>query len=140
MIELYNEDWETIGDVEYNTLLDYWDGRNYVNGGTGRHKGFGQLEDGRFYLIFGTQWQGEKNYAKIATPEEIVKECIKSDNIDLLEQYPELLELYKTKFEKIEISEKSKTFSIRININDLSETIDKKIEKMRQKIKDFQEI
>jgi hypothetical protein len=139
MVKLYKNE-EVIGDVDANTKLDYWDGRNYSNGGTGRHLGFGQTKNGEFYLIHKTQWQGEQNYAEIVSPDRIVKEAIKSNNINELEEYPELLSLYEEKYNEKNIEKRSKTFSIRININDSEETINKKIEGMKNKIREFQEI
>jgi hypothetical protein len=100
MVVLYDENEEIIGDVEYNNDLDYWDGHNHTNGGTGRHKGFGQLDSGEFYIIHGTQWQGESNYARLTSPEEIVKEAIRTSNVDMLEKYEELMEIYENKFNK----------------------------------------
>jgi len=139
MVKLYNND-EVIGDVEYNSKLDYWDGRNYSNGGTGRHKGFGQTESGEFYLIFGTQWQGEEDYAKIVSADRIVKEAIKSKNISELEEYPELISLYEEKYNEKNVEKRSKTFSIRVNINDSEETIQQKLEAMKEKIMEFRTI
>ncbi|MHA1488536.1 MAG: hypothetical protein ACTSRI_02640 [Promethearchaeota archaeon] len=135
MVILYEEE-EVIGDVEYNQRLDFWNGRNYQNGGTGRHLGFGQLGDGRFFLIFGTQWQGESAHAEIVSPETIVKEAIKSENIQELDDFPELLDIYETKFNKKNIV-KSKVFSVRINITEKTNEVNKKLEELKQKISDY---
>lgn len=98
MIVLYDENNEVIGEVEYNNKLDYWDGRNYVNGGVGLHKGFGQLKDNRFYMIHGTQWQGQFDNAKICDPKEIVKEAIRTGNTNELDKFPKLKSIYENDF------------------------------------------
>ncbi len=89
MVNVYNEG-EIIGEVKYNTNLDRWDGRNYTSGSTGRHKGLTRLKNGQFVLIHGTQWQGERDTAEIITPEQALQEILKSGNLDLLKEHPEL--------------------------------------------------
>ena len=91
MVNVFDEDGKIIGQVAYNSCLDYWDGQNWTNGGTGRHSGLTQLEDGRFVLIHGTQWQGEKDSARIITPERALQEVLRA-GIDV-SQWPELEEL-----------------------------------------------
>lgn len=70
--------------VKYNEILDYWDGHNWTNGGVGRHLGITKLKDGRYVLIYGTQWQGEKDYGRVVSPEEALHEILKSHNTELL--------------------------------------------------------
>lgn len=74
-----------IARVRYNQDLDYWDGRNWTNGGVGMHKGITKLKDGRYVIIIGTQWQGAKDYGYIVTPDEALQEILKSGNAHLLE-------------------------------------------------------
>ena len=74
-----------IARVRYNNLLDYWDGRNWTNGGVGMHKGITKLKDGRYVIIIGSQWQGAKDYGYIVTPEEALQEILRSGNTELLE-------------------------------------------------------
>lgn len=74
-----------VARVRYNNLLDYWDGRNWTNGGTGMHKGITKLKDGRYVIIIGSQWQGAKDYGYIVTPEEALQEILRSGNTELLE-------------------------------------------------------
>ena len=74
-----------IARVRYNNLLDYWDGRNWTNGGAGMHKGITKLKDGRYVIIIGSQWQGAKDYGYIVTPEEALQEILRSGNTELLE-------------------------------------------------------
>ena len=90
------EDGEVIARVRYNQDLDYWDGRNFTCGSTGRHKGLTKLKDGRYVLIHGTQWQGEKDYAIVISAEQALQEILKSGNHDLLEtkKFRELKEMY----------------------------------------------
>ena len=87
---------EVIARVRYNQNLDYWDGRNWTNGGVGRHKGLTKLRDGRFVLIHGTDWQGGKDWAEIISPEQALQEILKSGNTELLEtkKFAELKKLY----------------------------------------------
>jgi hypothetical protein len=95
MISVYNEDREVVAEVQYNDNLDYWDGNNHTCGSTGHHKGLTQLEDGRFVLIHGTQWQGERDTAEIITPEQAVQEILHSGNTGLFDEFPELEEVRK---------------------------------------------
>ncbi len=85
-----------VARVRYNNLLDYWDGSNWTNGGTGMHKGITKLKDGRYVIIIGSQWQGARDYGYIVSPEEALQEILKSGNHDLLEtkKFRELKELY----------------------------------------------
>ena len=76
---------QVIARVRYNTDLDYWDGNNMGNGGTGMHKGITKLKDGRYVIIIGSQWQGSKDYAYIVSAEEALQEILKSDNGQLLD-------------------------------------------------------
>jgi len=90
MVNVYNNEGEIIGEVKYNTNLDRWDGRNMTSGSTGRHKGLTRLKNGSFVLIYGTDWQGERDTAEIITPEQALQEILKSGNLDLLKEHPEL--------------------------------------------------
>src|SRR5690606_31134623 len=87
---------KVIARVRYNQNLDFWDGRNFTCGSTGRHKGLTRLKDGRYVLIYGTQWQGEKDYAIVISAEQALQEILKSGNLDLLntKKFRELKELY----------------------------------------------
>ena len=90
------EDGDVIARVRYNQDLDFWNGRNWQNGGVGRHKGITKLRDGRYVLIHGTNWQGEKDWAEIISPEQALQEILKSGNTELLEtrKFYELKQLY----------------------------------------------
>ena len=84
---------EIIGQVSENTNLDYWDGNNHTCGSTGRHKGLTQLADGRYVLIHGSQWQGERDTAEIISAETALREILVSGNEELFSGFPELGEL-----------------------------------------------
>ena len=90
----YNE--QVIARVRYTDNLDYWDGNNFTNGGTGMHKGITKLKDGRYVIIIGTQWQGAKDYAYVVSPEEAVQEIIRSGNLELFDtkKFAELKKVY----------------------------------------------
>ena len=92
MVNVYDGE-EIIGQVDYNDNLDFWDGNNYTSGSTGRHKGLAKLEDGRFVLIHGTQWQGERDHAEAITKKQAVREILESGNEELFEKFPELDEV-----------------------------------------------
>ena len=87
---------EVIARVTYNSNLDYWDGKNWTNGGTGYHKGITKLKDGRYVLIIGSNWQGQKDYAYIVEMETALQEILKSNHLELLDlkKFSELKELY----------------------------------------------
>ena len=95
-VNVYDQNGDVIARVRYNQNLDYWDGRNWQNGGVGRHKGLTKLRDGRYVLIHGTDWQGEKDWAEIISPEQALQEILKSGNTELLEtkKFYELKQLY----------------------------------------------
>lgn len=95
---------EVIARVRYNQDLDYWDGRNWQNGGTGRHKGITKLKDGRFVIIKGTDWQGERDYAYVVDAEEALQEILKAQRLELLDtkKFAELKKLYEEKYHPLE--------------------------------------
>jgi len=102
--EYFNDYGKVIARVKYNDDLDYWDGRNWTNGGVGRHKGLTKLRDGRFVLIHGTDWQGERNWAEIITAEEALQEIMKANRTELFKKtkFKELKELYEQKYANVE--------------------------------------
>lgn len=103
-VYLYEGSDEIVARVRYNQVLDYWDGRNHSNGGTGMHKGLTKLRDGRYVLIIGTQWQGQRDYAHIVSKEDALKEILRSDNLELLKtkKFNELNQLYREKYSNLE--------------------------------------
>ena len=96
----FGDNGKVIARVQYNDNLDYWDGRNWTNGGIGRHKGLTKLKDGRYVLINGTDWQGERDFAEIISAEEALQEIMSANHTELLEKrkYKELKELYQQKY------------------------------------------
>mgnify|MGYP000885569042 CR=1 FL=1 len=98
LVNVYGDEYheEVVARVRYNDKLDFWDGRNFTCGSVGRHKGITKLKDGRYVIIYGTQWQGERDYAEIVTDEEALQEILRSRNTELLssEKFSSLKELY----------------------------------------------
>lgn len=94
MVNVYDENGRVIAMVEANNNLDWWDGSNWTCGSTGRHKGLTRLSDGRYVLIHTTQWQGERDWAEIVTPEQALQEILEADAVELLEE-PKFAELKK---------------------------------------------
>lgn len=85
---------KVVGQVEYNSNLDHWDGRNWTCGGTGLHLGITQLKKSKKYvLIHGTQWQGSKDRAEVVTPEEALQAILQNDP-DELKYWPDLQKMY----------------------------------------------
>jgi hypothetical protein len=85
------EDGKVIARVQYNDNLDFWDGRNWTCGSTGRHLGLTRLrKSGQYVLIHGTDLQGEQDRAEIVTDEEAYQAIVSSGNIELLEKFPDL--------------------------------------------------
>ena len=85
-----------VARVRYNQDLDYWDGSNHVNGGTGMHKGITKLKDGRYVIIIGSNWQGSKDYGITVSAKDALQEILKSGNGKLLDtkKFAELKKLY----------------------------------------------
>lgn len=89
-VNVYEND-ELIARVEYNDVLDYWDGSNWTCGSVGRHLGLTRLrKSGKFVLIHGTQWQNERDWAEVVSDEEAYQAIVSSGNIELLDKYPDL--------------------------------------------------
>lgn len=99
-VPVEDEDGNIIALVSYNNNLDYWNGSNWTSGSTGRHKGLTQLENGEYVLIFGTDWQGEKDHAIIIDPERAVDEILKSENLELFQRFPNLTKIANGKLMK----------------------------------------
>ncbi|GAA3647472.1 hypothetical protein [Asaccharospora irregularis] len=101
MIKVYSsrEKEEIIGVVNYNTNLDYYDGRNLCNGGVGCHKGITKLKKGEYVLVLTYDWENKDDYAYVVSDEEALMEIISSNNYELLEQgrFKRLKELYESK-------------------------------------------
>jgi len=84
-VNVYDDEGNVIGKVRYNADLDFWDGRNWTCGSTGRHQGITKLKDGRYVIIHGTQWQGERDTAEVVTAEDALQAILKSGHDDLLD-------------------------------------------------------
>lgn len=101
-IPVEDEDGEVIAEVEYSDNLDFWDGRNWTCGETGRHKGLTRLESGEYVLIHGTQWQGERDHAEIISASQALQEILRARKNELLdeERFADLKELRGKKLKK----------------------------------------
>lgn len=82
-VNVYFEE-TVIARVRYNNNLDYWDGKNWLNGGVGKHKGLTKLATGDYVLIHGTDYQGEHDFAEIITERQALQEILRSQNTQLL--------------------------------------------------------
>lgn len=78
-------DQEVVSRVRYNQDLDYWNGSNWQNGGTGRHLGITKLKTGEYVLIYGTNWQGERDYGLTCDSMDALQAILKSGHAELLE-------------------------------------------------------
>jgi len=88
-----------VAEVEYNSILDHWDGSNWTSGSTGRHLGITKLKKlDSFVLIHGTQWQGEQDTAEIVTDEEALQAILQAGQEKLLSEpkYSRLKELWES--------------------------------------------
>lgn len=91
-IPVYDEDGRVIARVKYNDKLDFWDGRNITCGSTGRHMGYTRLKSGKWVLIHGTQWQGERDYGEVISAERLIQEAARTGHLnELYANYPELM-------------------------------------------------
>lgn len=76
-----------VARVGYNTNLDYWDGSNHQHGGAGLHLGITQLRtSGRYVLIYGSQWDGSRDYGLVVSDREALAAILRSGNDALLGQ------------------------------------------------------
>lgn len=107
MVKVVNEFGDLVAVVKYNNDLDFWDGRNFSCGSIGRHLGITKLKDGRYVLIHGTDWQGERDYAEIVTDEEALDAIISTGHVELLEKkkFEPLKKLYEEKYLNQEVEE-----------------------------------
>ena len=104
-VSVYDNDGNVIARVEYNNELDYWDGRNWTCGQTGRHLGITRLrKSGQYVIIKGTDWQGERDRAYVVSKEKALQAILSSENVELLDRkmFAELKELYNQEIESEE--------------------------------------
>ena len=87
MVNVYNEGTEIIARVNYNDKLDIWNGSNFQNGGTGNHLGVTQLKDKRMVLIYGSQWEGVANTARVVSDTEALQEILKAEKEELIDKF-----------------------------------------------------
>lgn len=84
-IYVYDDCGEIVSKVNYNDNLDFWDGSNWSCGSIGRHKGLTKLRNGKYVLIHGTNWQGEKDSAELISDYQAYLEIVNSGNTELFE-------------------------------------------------------
>jgi hypothetical protein len=70
------EEGKVLGMVDYTTNLDHWDGYSMTSGVPGRHLGLGKCKKG-CYICYGTQFEGEKDYAELIAEDEAKQLCLK---------------------------------------------------------------
>ena len=111
-VNVYLSEYQTdtqdiVARVRYNAELDFWDGRNWSNGGTGYHKGITKLRDGRYVIIIGTQWQGQKDWAYVVAESEALQEILNAQRLDLLKtkKFASLGKLYKEQMIEEDLTE-----------------------------------
>jgi len=91
MVNVYDNDGNVVARVKSNSNLDIWDGRNYTNGGTGKHLGLTKLKKSKkFVLIFTSQWEGDRDYGEVVSDEFAFAQIARSESWELLDKYPEL--------------------------------------------------
>lgn len=71
-----------VARVEYNQMLDNWTGNNFERGGAGRHLGLTILRDGTPVLIYGSNWQGSRDYGVCVSEQEAVTAILGTYNAD----------------------------------------------------------
>lgn len=80
-----------VARVEYNRVLDRWNGSNMQYGGTGFHGGLTKLRrkisGKQFVFIHGTQWSGGRNYGYLIDDDEALSLILESENEKLLNRY-----------------------------------------------------
>ncbi|HAZ38146.1 MAG TPA: hypothetical protein DCY71_09940 [Clostridiaceae bacterium] len=107
MVKVVNEFGDLTAVVKYNNDLDFCNGGNFNCGSTGCHLGITKLKDGKYVLIHGTDWEGERDYAEIATDAEALDAIVTTGHTELLEKkkFEPLKKLYEEKYSNQEIEE-----------------------------------
>jgi len=87
-----------VARVKYNTRLDYWDGNNMTNGGTGMHKGITKLKkpvnpEKPYVIIIGSQWAGAKDYGYCVSADVAVYEILNAGAEENSWVWPEITEI-----------------------------------------------
>jgi len=97
-VNVHDKNENIVARVEYNAKLDFWDGHNRTSGSAGHHLGITKLRDGSFVLIYGSEWESDRDHAKIVTAEIAIDAILRSGNMDILEEkkFSELKELMET--------------------------------------------
>jgi len=133
-VNVFDDEGNVIGRVRYNADLDFWDGRNWTSGSTGMHQGITKLKDGRYVLITGTQWQGEKDSAAVVTPEEALQAILKSGHAELLDtkKFKDLKKLHAEATEEDDLEEDNDQGRRGNMENEMSKLFDRSNKRMDQ--------
>ena len=102
-VNVYDSEGNVVARVEYNSDLDFWDGRNWSSGGTGLHQGIAKLKDGKYVIVHGSQWQCDRAYGEIVTKDEAFQAILRSGNFKLFDD-PRFREL-KPMYERLDDTE-----------------------------------
>lgn len=105
-VNVCDEEGSIIARVEYNSNLDYWDGSNWACGNVGHHLGITRLKSGRFVIIHGSDYQGDRDWGEIVNDADAVQAIVRGDSADeMLAKYG----LTETASKTIEEEEKEET-------------------------------
>jgi len=99
-VNVYDGEGKVIARVSMTRNLDYWDGRNWSCGGTGYHEGLTKLKDGRYVIVYSSQWQGDRPHGEIVSKDRALQAILHTDSLDLLEEkrFAELKQMYDEQF------------------------------------------
>jgi len=99
-VNVYDGDGEVIARVRFTRNLDSWDGHNWGCGGTGNHEGLTKLKDGRYIIVYSSQFEGNRPYGEIVSKERALHAIMVTDNLDLLDEkrFEELKQMYEEKY------------------------------------------
>ena len=101
LVNVY-EDNEIIARVHYNEKLDVRDARGNWTApegpwpsGTGRHLGITMLKDGTYVLVYGSDWQGDKDYAETVSQDVALRAVLESESYFSEKEFEKLLKQLK---------------------------------------------
>ena len=81
-VNVCDEEGNITARVEYNSNLNYWDGSNWAYGSIGHHLGITRLKGGRFVLIHGSDYQGDRDWGEIVSNADAVQAIVRGDSTD----------------------------------------------------------
>ncbi len=88
---------QVVGRVRYNNILDHWNGSEWSVGSVGHHMGITKLANGKYVLIYGTQWEYEKDWAEVVTDTAALQAILQANKVELLarKKFKRLAAMYK---------------------------------------------